>query len=117
MLLIFIIPKVRPEDGRANIVPVPVLDREIAGRKIVAIVTETEIEIVTETETVIAIVIVDADQDQEIEENVIETAMATEIGIDGIEIEIETEEGNDRSRRLHFPEQGYRLERVSAPLA
>lgn len=108
--------------GRANIVLVPVLDHEIVGKKIVAIVTEieTEIEIVTETEIVIAIatVIVDVDRDQEIEETAIETGIiATEIGIDEIETETETEEGNDLLHQSLFPEQDYHLERASVPLA
>ena len=106
--------------GRASIVLVLVLDHEIVGKKIVAIATEieTEIEIVTETEIVIATVIVDVDPDQEIEETAIETGIiATEIGIDEIETETETEEGNDLLHQSLFPEQDYHLERASVPLA
>lgn len=72
----------------------------------------------TETEIAIAIVIVDVGQDRRNEEIVIieREKAARERGIVGTEIETETEEGNDRSHRLHFPEQGHHLEKVSAPL-
>ena len=111
--------------GRANIVLGPVLDRETAGRKIVAIATETETTeritgIATETEIVIAIVVIVAeDRDQETGETATEKEtliMRETPGIAGTEIGTETEEGNDRSRRLHFPEQDRHLEKVSAPL-
>ncbi|CAD1476444.1 unnamed protein product, partial [Heterotrigona itama] len=100
---------------RASIVLVLVLDHEIVGKKIVAIATEieTEIEIVTETEIAIATVIGDVDRDQEIGETAIETGIiAIEIGIDEIETETETEEGNDLLHQLLFPEQDYHLERA-----
>lgn len=67
----------------------------------------------------IAIVIVDEDRDQETGETAIEKEtliMRETPGIAGTEIGTETEEGNDRSRRLLFPEQDRHLEKVSAPL-
>lgn len=69
MLLNLIIPKVKPDDGKANIVRVLVHDHEIAtaGRrtKIGGIVTETGIGIAIGRGIANAIVIVDAVHDHE----------------------------------------------------